>query len=90
MRPNLRYYALGALTFGGAVLIFGGTCATGGAIGSVVESGEFAGLGGLMLSLPFAIIFAIVFIVFVAKKISKRQAESANEQTSRKEVWSNQ
>jgi len=66
-----RYFMLGIFTAIGAGLIFAGTCFAGGIIGSQVETGEFAGMGGLMLSLPFAIGFAIWFLIAIGRRLKK-------------------
>lgn len=67
---SFRYILLGVFSAIGASLIFFGTCMSGGMIGSKFETGEFAGLNGLFLSLPFAIGFAIWFLIAISRKLS--------------------
>jgi hypothetical protein len=69
--PHLKYFMLGVLTAVGATLIFLGTCFSGAMIGSQFESGEFAGMGGAMISLPIALILVGLFVTAIYKKLSK-------------------
>ncbi len=69
--PQSRYFLLGVFTAICTGIIFFGTCFAGGMIGSKIETGNLAGLGGIMLSIPFAFGFAIWFLIFVARRVSK-------------------